>query len=180
MIAIADEYMQKMGFGEQPYLVYKREGASVTDGKTIDGTDFGYIMRYSLYKTLARKFNSTLRKVIRKYTKNNEFVIPYKDVKGNKKFRVLYHDGFKHKTNAFHKTCDIIPNTHFPKRSLAERLRANVCELCGENGSLVMHHARTLKSIKGETPWGKQMLFMNRKTIAVCEECFVKIKEIKQ
>lgn len=143
-------------------------------------TDFGYIMKYSLYKTLARKFNSSLRKIIRKYTKNNEFIIPNKDIKGNKKFRVLYHDGFKYKTNAFHKTCDIIPNTHFPKRSLAERLRGNECELCGGNGPLVMHHARTLKSIKGDTPWGRQMLFMNRKTIAVCEECFAKIKETKQ
>lgn len=143
-------------------------------------TDFGYIMKYSLYKTLARKFNSTLRKIIRKYTKNNEFIIPYRDAKGNEKSRVLYHGGFKYKTNPFHRTCDIIPNTHFPKRSLAERLRGNVCELCGNNGSLVMHHARTLKSIKGDTPWGKQMLFMNRKTIAVCEECFVKIKETEQ
>ena len=139
-------------------------------------TNFGYIMRYSLYKTLARKYNSSLRKIIRKYTDNNVFSIPYKDSKGNDKRRILYHDGFKRKTVGFHETCDSILYTPFPKPSLAERLRGNVCELCGGQGLLVMHHIRTLKSADNNTPWGKQMLLMNRKTIAVCEECFAKIK----
>lgn len=40
-----------------------------------------------------------------------------------------------------------------------------------------MHHIRTLKSANKNTPWGKQMLLMNRKTIAVCEECFAKSKK---
>ena len=142
--------------------------------------DFGYIMKYSLYKTLARKYNSSLRKIIRKYTKDKVFSIPYKDSKGNEKQRILYHDGFKRKTVGFHETCDNILFTHYPKRSLAERLRNNVCEVCGGKGPLVMHHIRTLKSANKNTPWGKQMLLMNRKTIAVCEECFAKIKEAEQ
>ena len=54
------------------------------------------------------------------------------------------------------------------------------CEVCGGKGPLVMHHIRTLKSANKNTPWGKQMLLMNRKTIAVCEECFAKIKEAEQ
>lgn len=49
----------------------------------------GYIMKYSLYKTLARKYNSSLRKIIRKYTKDKVFSIPYKDSKGNEKQRIL-------------------------------------------------------------------------------------------
>lgn len=142
--------------------------------------DFGYIMKYSLYKTLARKYNSSLRKIIRKYIKDKVFSIPYKDSKGNEKQRILYHDGFKRKTVGFHETCDNILFTHYPKRSLAERLRNNVCEVCGGKGPLVMHHIRTLKSANKNTPWGKQMLLMNRKTIAVCEECFAKIKEAEQ
>lgn len=101
--------------------------------------DFGYIMKYSLYKTLARKYNSSLRKIIRKYTKDKVFSIPYKDSKGNEKRRILYHDGFKRKTVGFHETCDNILFTHYPKRSLAERLRSNVCEVCGGKGPLIMH-----------------------------------------
>lgn len=140
-------------------------------------TNFGYIMKYSLYKTLARKYNSSLRKIIRKYTHNNVFSIPYKDSKGNDKRRILYHDGFKRKTVGFHETCDSILYTSFPKRSLAERLRNNVCELCGGQGPLVMHHIRSMKTADKNTPWGLQMLMMHRKTIAVCEECFAKIKD---
>lgn len=140
-------------------------------------TNFGYIMKYSLYKTLARKYNSSLRKIIRKYTHNRVFSIPYKDSKGNDKRRILYHDGFKRKTVGFHETCDSILYTPFPKCSLAERLRNNMCELCGGQGPVVMHHIRTIKSADKNTPWGKQMLLMHRKTIAVCEECFAKIKD---
>lgn len=143
-------------------------------------TNFGYIMRYSLYKTLARKYNSSLRKIIRKYTKDKVFSIPYRDSKGNEKRRILYHDGFKRKTVGFHETCDSILYTPFPKRSLAERLRKNVCEVCGEKGPLVMHHIRNLKSADKNTPWGRQMLLMHRKTIAVCEECFARIKNNEQ
>lgn len=127
--------------------------------------DFGYIMKYSLYKTLARKYNSSLRKIIRKYTKDKVFSIPYKDSKGNEKRRILYHDGFKRKTVGFHETCDNILFTHYPKRSLAERLRNNACEVCGGKGPLIMHHIRTLKSANKNTPWGKQMLLMSRKPL---------------
>ena len=40
-----------------------------------------------------------------------------------------------------------------------------------------MHHVRSLKSVSDKTEWGKMMLGINRKTLAVCESCFAQIKE---
>lgn len=73
--------------------------------------------------------------------------------------------------------CDNLPHVSFPKCSLAERLRSEICELCGRHDKLIMHHVRTLKSINDKTEWGKIMLGSHRKTIAVCESCYTKIKE---
>ncbi|WP_353656161.1 hypothetical protein [Bacteroides acidifaciens] len=52
-----------------------------------------------------------------------------------------------------------------------------MCEVCGTKGPLIMHHVRTLKTVNGDTPWGRQMLYRHRKTVAVCAECYAKIKE---
>ena len=73
--------------------------------------------------------------------------------------------------------CDMLPQAKLPIRSLAERLRSEVCELCGSQGKLIMHHVRTIKSVDGDTAWGKKMLGMHRKTLAVCEKCYTKIKK---
>ena len=150
---------------------------SIADNVSATCSKFGYIMEYSLYKTLAQKQNSTVAKIIRKYRKNKEFKIEYLDKKGNQKYRVLYKDGFKQKQPNKMADCDTLPNVSFPKRSLAERLRSEICELCGSHGQLIMHHVRSLKSVSDKTEWGKMMLGINRKTLAVCESCFAQIKE---
>ena len=43
---------------------------------------FGYIMSYSLYKTLAQKLNSTVQGILAKYKKTKVFTVSYKDEKG--------------------------------------------------------------------------------------------------
>lgn len=138
---------------------------------------FGYIMAYSLYKTMAQKLNSTVQSILAKYKKDKVFTVSYKDDKGNECVRTLYHDGYKRRKPSKYDFCDRMPCTlYVPKASLADRLKRGICELCGTKDILVMHHVRTLKSVKGDTPWGKQMLQRHRKTIAVCHECYAKIK----
>lgn len=149
----------------------------IADNVSATCSKLGYIMQYSLYKTLAQKLNSTVPKIVRKYRKDKEFKIEYTDKKGNQKYRVLYNGGFAQKQPNKMADCDNLPHDSFPKRSLAERLRSEICELCGRHDKLVMHHVRTLKSINGKTEWGKIMLGSHRKTLAVCESCYTKIKE---
>lgn len=142
------------------------------------GNAFGYIMEYSLYKTIATKERLSMKKVIAKYRKGKDFVIPFLDKRGNTKYRILYNEGFKRSNPIKEAECDIVPSEIFTQStddsamfSLVERLKSETCELCGSHGKLVMHHVRTLKELKGETPWELKMLKMHRKTLAVCTKC---------
>ena len=137
---------------------------------------FGYIMEYSMYKSIAKKQSSSVRKIKKKYSKDKDFVISYTDAKGQCKCRVFYNEGFKRKDAQCDAKCDIIPNTNFlPASSLVERLKAEQCEVCGAHGKTVMHHVRALKDLTGKNEWERIMLKMHRKTLAVCPECNAKI-----
>lgn len=49
------------------------------------------------------------------------------------------------------------------------------CELCRNEAELTMHHVRTLNNLQMGLPWEQNMLKRNRKTLAVCPECYRKI-----
>lgn len=51
----------------------------IADNVSATCSKLGYIMQYSLYKTLAQKLNSTMPKIVRKYRKDKEFKIEYTD-----------------------------------------------------------------------------------------------------
>ena len=138
---------------------------------------FYNIMEYSMYKTFASKYQSSVRKIIRKYSCNREFVITYKNKKGEKKRYKFYNGGFKHK-DLDRKNCyaDNFPNiTYYMGKLntiLMDRLRKRVCEYCGTIGELKMYHVRKLKNLKGKNDWEKVMIGRRRKTLAVCEHCY--------
>jgi group II intron reverse transcriptase/maturase len=133
---------------------------------------FGYIMEWSLYKTLGQKLNLSSMQVKAKYRKDKDFVIPYKDKDGKEKYRILYNGGFKKKSAQWNANYDAIPQRiAVPYPSLAERLMSGVCELCGKEGSVVMHHVRNLNLLKGDKSWEALMLKRHRKTLVVCKDC---------
>ena len=139
---------------------------------------FGYIMEYSMYRTIAQKLRISVSKVIKKFHKEKDFIISYTDVKGKSKCRVFYNEGFKKKAPKQDTKCDNIPNTNIlPFPSLIERLKAEQCEVCGATGKTVMHQVRTLKTLTDKTEWERIMLKMHRKTLAVCSECNAKIHD---
>lgn len=137
---------------------------------------FGYIMEYSMYRTLAQKLNISVSKIIKRFSKGKDFIISYTDTKGKSKCRVFYNEGFQKKEPKCDVNCDNVPNTNIlPFPSLIERLKAEQCEVCGAHGKTVMHHVRTLKTLTGKNEWEQVMLKMHRKTLAVCPVCNVKI-----
>lgn len=141
------------------------------------GSKFGYIMKYSFCKSLAKKLNSSTKKVIVRYRKGHDIAIPYTDKKGDAKFRIFYNDGFARQKPNKDASCDNLPNTFvFPRPTLAERLMENKCEMCGAtNVHTVMYQIRKLTEIKPNTEWHKLMLKKWRKTLAVCDKCNAKI-----
>jgi hypothetical protein len=138
---------------------------------------FKYIMQYSLYKTFARKYSTTARKIIAKYRHHKDFAVFYEDKKGGKKMRVFFNGSFKRKTTAMDASCDYVANTIFNTTvsSLIQRLKAGKCELCGATENIEIHHVKRLKDLKGKEPWKIQMIGRQRKTLAVCIPCHNKI-----
>ena len=134
--------------------------------------NFRYIMEYSMYKTFAGKYRSTVRKINKKYRLNKLFTVKYEQ-QGVINSRTFYKTSFKRRTTAFNGSCDIEPYSiaDVSRTNLTDRLKAEKCELCGATGKLIMHHVRNLKDLKGKESWKRLMSARKRKTIALCPSC---------
>lgn len=134
--------------------------------------NFRYIMEYSMYKTFAGKYRSTVRKINKKYRLNKLFTVKYEQ-QGVIKSRTFYKTSFKRRTTAFNGSCDIEPYSiaDVSRTNLTDRLKAEKCELCGATSKLIMHHVRNLKDLKGKESWKRLMSARKRKTIALCPSC---------
>ena len=134
--------------------------------------NFRYIMEYSMYKTFAGKYRSTVRKINKKYRLNKLFTVKYEQ-QGVIKSRTFYKTSFKRRTTAFNGSCDIEPYSiaDVSRTNLTDRLKAEKCELCGATGKLIMHHVRNLKDLKGKESWKRLMSARKRKTIALYPSC---------
>jgi len=139
---------------------------------------FYNIMEYSMYRTYASKYRTTMRKIMRKFTCNKEFRIPYVNKKGRTMYRNFYNDGFRRRKIVDVNVTDSFPNTASisnMRTSLIDRLRAGKCEFCGATNNLEIHHVRKLKDLKGKEEWEIKMISRKRKTLAVCSSCHHKI-----
>ena len=73
---------------------------------------------------------------------------------------------------------DRVSKLIFPKNktTIRHRLATGICELCEKScGTHEIHHASSLKELKGNNAWEKIMLSKRRKTLMVCVECHKKI-----
>lgn len=142
---------------------------------------FRYIMEYSMYKTYAGKYKSSIGKIKSEYRINGKFAIKY-ETKTGSKMCFFYNEGFrKHniiKECAEDNEADLLPDKQwiFGRNSLVNRLLSDTCELCGkQTDKIEMHHIRKMKDLKGKQQWEIVMIAKKRKTLAVCHDCHVKI-----
>ena len=138
---------------------------------------FKYIMEYSMYKTFAAKYRSTVVQICKRYKKDGVFTVSYENRKGKTLTRQFYHDGFKRKKQEYGLCYDNLPVPYYyTNTSLIDRLKAECCELCGkEDVKLDMHHVRKLKNLQGKEDWERHMIARKRKTIALCRSCHKKV-----
>lgn len=138
---------------------------------------FAHIMEYSMYKTFACKYRSTVSKMIDKYSRNGIFSVPYQTKKGPK-WCEFYHGGFK-RIKEVHLDADALPEygrKYSNPNSNAARIKRGVCELCGQSAKdICMYHVRKMKDLTDNTEWDRLMKKMRRKSLAVCKSCFDKI-----
>jgi len=136
---------------------------------------FGFIMKFSMFKTYATKYRTSMRKCFAKFRIGQELGIHFKTKDGKMKTRLFYNEGFARKlliTKA--SEVDVIPNTvmYSAKTSLIDRLKAGKCELCGSTEDAIeIHHIRKLKDLRGKSYWEAFMIARNRKTLTLCENC---------
>lgn len=98
--------------------------------------NFRYIMEYSMYKTFAGKYRSTVRKINKKYRCNKLFTVKYEQ-KGAIKSRTFYKTSFKRRTTAFNGSCDIEPYSiaDVSRTNLTDRLKAENANCAGQRES---------------------------------------------
>ncbi len=140
---------------------------------------FDYIMNGSLHKTLAFKYRTTTSEIRKRYMINGIFGAYYQTKAGLKRCEI-YHEGFLQVKIPYTGNVDTLPEyQRLPKRnSLASRIKAGICELCGKEGVKIhMHHVRKLKDLKGDEDWIIKMHQIHRKSLALCPECFALINK---
>lgn len=139
---------------------------------------FLYVMKFSMYKTFAGKYRTTMRKIIHKYSWNGDFVVSYPSKKGTKSV-VFYNQGMRYNDKlVVTENPDVIgrANENHNYTSLIQRLKGNICEWCGtETKDIEIHHIRKLKDLIGKAKWERQMIARKRKTLALCHDCHVKL-----
>lgn len=138
---------------------------------------FVYIMEYSCLKTLARKHQMSISKIIKKYRSGKSWAIPYETKTGKKQMQIARFTDIKQKQGKkYADKIDIMAEPRYGFNALEARLKANKCELCGaENAEYEIHHINKLKNLKGKAEWEKVMLARKRKTLVVCKQCHYKI-----
>ena len=138
---------------------------------------FVYIMEYSCLKTLARKHQMSISKIIKKYRSGKSWAIPYETKTGKKQMQIARFTDIKQKQGKkYADKIDIMAEPKYGFNALEARLKANKCELCGaENAEYEIHHINKLKNLKGKAEWEKVMLARKRKTLVVCKQCHYKI-----
>jgi group II intron reverse transcriptase/maturase len=141
-------------------------------------------MQQSLLHTLAAKYRTSKRAMLRRYQAFIE--TPYgrrrglqviKECKGGKKPLVATFGGIplKHQQRAF--LVDQLPNPiRYERKEVIRRLIASRCELCTiKSENCVVHHVRKLADLermgKGRPRWAQIMLTRRRKTLIVCQAC---------
>ncbi len=138
---------------------------------------FVYLMEYSCLKTLARKHQMSIGKIIDKYKHGKIWAIPYETKSGKKYMPIVrFSDLRGKKKSRYSANIDIIINMYYGFNELDKRISAKKCELCGaENTDFEIHHINKLKNLKGKEIWEKVMISRKRKTLVVCKQCHYRI-----
>lgn len=139
---------------------------------------FYYIMKGSLLKAFAAKFQSSINQMKAKHCHGGVFGVDYYNKAGRQRCE-LYHDGFTKKDKPLLEDVDVLPEykRYDKPNSLATRFKAGVCEACSSRTKEIhMHHVKRLKDLTGRTEFELLMMAKRRKSLALCPVCFNRVK----
>jgi group II intron reverse transcriptase/maturase len=141
------------------------------------------IMTRSLLMTLANKYQSSVREMYRKYHGTRETengpraCYQVSTAREGRKPLVAYFGGISlsYKKNAILED-RALNFTVITTTQLEKRLMAGVCEICGSDRNIEVHHIHKLKDLmkpgRREKPlWERLMIARRRKTLVLCAKC---------
>jgi len=143
-----------------------------------------WVMSRSLLKTLANKHQASTKticdklKTTRPTPEGPRKCFKVEVQRGEKKPLIAYFGGISLKTK---KTATIedkrtdIPYT-YSRTTLEQRMMAEMCEICGSEENIEVHHIRKMADLKTkgrkEKPlWVQIMIAKQRKTLVLCRKC---------
>lgn len=136
-----------------------------------------YAYRVSLVKTLAAKFQVSVKEIHRKYSMYNsdgKRIIAVKIEREGKKPLIATYGKKPIRQNRNIIIKDEKPKPSTDRTEILQRLLNNECELCGKAGDVEGHHIRKLADIKdrkNKPEWMLRMIALRRKTLFMCVEC---------
>ncbi|MGJ6969894.1 reverse transcriptase domain-containing protein [Streptosporangium sp. G11] len=143
-----------------------------------------WVMETSMLKTLARKHQSTVTKMARRYKVSVDtpdgprtcIQVTVKRTDGRRPL-VARFGGIPLKRQRFADLVDRSPSTRYGgSNELIHRLLAGKCEICDSRTGLQVHHIRKMADLnrpgRREPPaWIRLMAQRRRKTLVVCQSC---------
>lgn len=142
-----------------------------------EGARIQYIVHFSIAKTLARKFDISLKKVFARY--GRVLMVNYQNAKGKAcSVSLALYKSFARQKGFFAKIKLAVKSFYFlPWYNLMNPL-ARVCYICGNPHSHVsMYHRKTKKKLdKPYSPIVTVMLDINRRQIPLCGHCFADVE----
>lgn len=140
------------------------------------GSRIQYIVQFSIAKTLARKFDISLKKIFARY--GRALLVHYKNAKGKtRSVSLALYNSFARQKNFFAKTKLAVQSFYLPKYNLLNPF-ARGCYICGNPHLHVsMYHRKTKKKLdKPYPPIISVMLAINRRQIPLCQHCFANVE----
>lgn len=142
-----------------------------------------WAVRTALLKTLASKHKSSVRRMTRAYSatkKKNGRVYKVLETtverKGKKPLIAQYGATPLTRNPLPAEIKDTTPAVYTGRTDLIDRIKSDVCEMCGTSGQTEVHHVRKLKDLtkagrKTKPAWVKRMAALRRKTLITCLKC---------
>ncbi len=128
----------------------------------------------SLFKTLARKHQTTVRKIARRLKTHSGHALTVHEKDKTRVFKVFSVKDISCEPSVSGRI-DVLPNTWqftLAHSELIQRLSGKQCEYCGSRSNkLEVHHVRALKDLKDQALWQIVMARRQRKTLILCVPC---------
>ena len=144
-----------------------------------EGWRIQYIVQFSLAKTLARKFDISLKKVFARYGK--ALTVNYENAKGyTRSVSLSLYKSFARQKNFFDTAKSAVTPFRLPDYKLVNPLSRN-CYICGNpHDPVSMYHRKTKKKlVKPYSPIITVMLTINRRQLPLCGSCFDNVETNK-